>query len=177
MNVRLTAYTAQWAVAFECERVALMDMLAPHLMAVEHFGSTAVPGLVAKPVIDILAVVHDLGPFDEHPLGLAALGYEAAGPRGIPRRRLFLKGGSARSHHLHVYQWSDPDIARHLALRDYLRCVASERDAYGTFKAGLAHAYRDTHKYSPAKKPYVAALEARALEWARQGAWRPPVPL
>ena len=54
MNVRLTAYTPQWAVAFECARVALIDALPLHLVFVEHFGSSAVPGLPAKPVIDIL---------------------------------------------------------------------------------------------------------------------------
>lgn len=124
--------------------------------------------MLAKPVIDILAAVHDLRPFDERPMEeLAALGHGAAGPRGIPGCRLFLKGGSARAHHLHVYQWGDPAIARHLAVRD----------AYGAFKARLAQAYGDTREYSPAKKPYVAALEAPALEWARRGAWRPPAPL
>lgn len=62
MNVRLTAYTPQWAVAFECARAALIDALPLHLVFVEHFGSTAAPGLPAKPVIDILAAVHDFTP-------------------------------------------------------------------------------------------------------------------
>lgn len=169
MKVRLQPATPAWAEQFARERGRLAAALGTEILSIEHFGSTAVKGLPAKPVIDVLAVVRDIGCFDGLPAALAALGYLAAGPWGIPGRRLFRKGGADRTHHLHVYQVGDPDIDRHLVVRDYLRGHAGERACYAAHKQELAAAYPDTREYSPAKKAYVAALEQRALAWAQAG--------
>ena len=169
MKVRLQPHTPAWAAEFARERGRLAAALGDELLAIEHFGSTAVEGLPAKPVIDVLAVVRDIRCADGLPAALAALGYTAAGPWGIPGRRLFRKGSAERTHHLHVYQVGDPDIDRHLVVRDYLRGHADERARYAAQKQELAAAYPDTRAYSPAKKAYVAALEQRALAWAQAG--------
>lgn len=123
----------------------------------------------AKPVIDVLAVVRDIRCVDGLPAAVAALGYTAAGPWGIPGRRLFRKGGAGRTQHLHVYRVADPDIDRLLVVRDYLRGHADECARYPAQKQELSADYPDTREYSPAKKAYVAALEQRALAWAQAG--------
>lgn len=123
---------------------------------------------MAKPVIDMLAVV------DSSQLGggwiaeLTSLGYNDAGEWGIPGRRLFRKGGEDRSHHLHVYPEHHKEIRRHLVLRDFLLAHPDEARAYSAFKQELALRYPDTRDYSPAKKPYVQRLEQRALAWAEE---------
>ncbi len=135
-------------------------------MALEHFGSTAVPGMMAKPVIDMLMVVDMALVERDWKAKLKELQYEDAGDWGIPGRVLFRKGGTRRSHHLHVYPVGHRDIQRHLIVRDYLLTHAEEVKAYSAFKQGLASRFRDTRDYSPAKKPYVQRLEQRALAWA-----------
>ncbi|MHB1953744.1 MAG: GrpB family protein, partial [Sulfobacillus sp.] len=103
IDVRLTPYQPDWADQFADESARLRRVFGSGVLALEHFGSTAIPGMMAKPVIDMLAVV------DPSQVGavwiaeLTQLGYEDAGEWGIPGRRLFRKGGEERSHHLHVY--------------------------------------------------------------------------
>lgn len=133
--------------------------------------------MAAKPVLDMLAVVEDIGVADVLTPELLTLGYEAAGEWGIPGRRLFRKGGEARTHHLHVYPQGNPHIARHLAVRDYLRGHANEREQYNAIKQQLAARYADTRAYRNGKHAYVDALEQRALEWAGSGDGRAGCPL
>lgn len=165
MQVRLTAYDPSWSKLFWDEVGTLSPLFEPHLLRLEHFGSTAVPG-AAKPVVDMLAVVDNISCADDVTDRLAALGYEAAGEWGIPGRRLFRKGGESRTHHLHVYQSDSPHIARHLVVRDYLRQHPGEREQYSQCKRQLDQVYVDTREYSQAKHAYVDALERRAVEWA-----------
>ncbi len=98
---------------------------------------------------------------------MARLGYDVAGEWGIPGRRLFRKGGEDRTHHSHVYAVGNPQISRHLVIRDYLRAHPEEVAPCGQFKETLAQRWDDTRDYSPAKKPFVQALEQRALRWDR----------
>ena len=168
IDVRLTPYQPDWADQFADESARLRRVFGSGVLALEHFGSTAIPGMMAKPVIDMLAVV------DPSQLGavwiaeLTQLGYEDAGEWGIPGRRLFRKGGEERSHHLHVYPAGHWAIRRHLVLRDFLLSHPHEVRAYSAFKQDLASRYADTSDYSPAKKPYVQRLEQRALAWAER---------
>ena len=168
MRAVVTAPDPAWPDQFrqEAERVS---PLLPGLVYLHHIGSTAVAGLWAKPVIDMMPVVQDIEAVDEAAPALAALGYEAMGEFGLPGRRYFRKGGDERSHHLHAYALGHPDIARHLAFRDFLRTHADVRDRYGALKRRLAaEVGGDIERYMEGKDGFIKATEQLALAW-----WQP----
>ena len=86
-------YRPEWAEAFEREAARIANVLGENMVAIHHIGSTSVPGLCAKPIIDIMPVVRDIGAVDECNEGFIALGYTPMGEFGIPGRRYFHKGG------------------------------------------------------------------------------------
>jgi GrpB-like predicted nucleotidyltransferase (UPF0157 family) len=151
-----------WARAFASEAAALCAELGPKLIALHHIGSTAVPGLCAKPIIDMLGVVTGFAGLG--PDRLAVLGYEGLGAYGIEGRRYFRKSTMAgiRTHHLHLYEPASPQIRRHLIFRDFLRGNPDRANAYAEHKAGLA----DRPDYQQAKVAFVTLLEAEAAIWA-----------
>ncbi|WP_337017891.1 GrpB family protein [Oceanobacillus massiliensis] len=158
-KLRLSAYDEKWIMMYETEVQILSAAFGNELLKFEHFGSTSVPEMKAKPVIDMLGLVKDIQKIDEYNEEMELLGYEAAGEWGIAGRRLFRKGGESRTHHLHVYQYDNPQIDRHLIVRDYLR------KHYSNLKEELARHYTHTSQYSKAKGAYVQELEQRALNW------------
>jgi len=165
MQVRLSEYTPDWPLRFEEGAALLREIYGDLILRFEHFGSTSVPGMKAKPVIDMMVIVRDITAVDEYNPRMIAAGYDAAGEWGIPGRRLLRKGGEDRSHHIHFYEDGNPQIARHLVVRDYLRAHADEAEAYSAIKEELASVHAETSGYSPAKKAYVSDLEKRALAW------------
>ena len=166
MKIRLTDYSEKWAHTFEQEAAFLRTILKEELLQVEHFGSTAVPGMKAKPVIDMLCIVKSIENVDTFNEQMSQLGYDVAGEWGIAGRRLFRKGGEERTHHIHFYEIGHPEIARHLIFRDYLKAHPQEAEAYSNFKQQLATRFETTSEYSPAKKQFVSEMEKRALRWA-----------
>lgn len=165
MKVRLMEYTEDWSNMFQAEVKVLSTIFGEEIIRYEHFGSTSVKGMKAKPVIDMMCIVKDIEKIDNYSNQMISLGYDAAGEWGIPDRRLFRKGGDNRSHHLHFYQSDNPEIERHLILRDYLRSHPDEAATYSRLKEELAARFDDTKDYSLAKKQFVKELEGRALAW------------
>jgi GrpB-like predicted nucleotidyltransferase (UPF0157 family) len=165
VKVRLTEYGSNWALMFKEETQVLTGIFGDEIVGFEHFGSTSVPGLKAKPVIDMMCLVKDIGKIDAYNAQMLALGYDVAGDWGITGRRLFRKGGENRSHHIHFYQFDHPQIRRHLVFRDYLRSHPEEARRYGQLKEELAGRHDDTSYYSKAKKGFVQEMEQRALQW------------
>ncbi|OWR31242.1 hypothetical protein CDO73_07515 [Saccharibacillus sp. O23] len=165
MQVRLSEYTPDWPRRFEEEAAYLRDVYGELILRFEHFGSTSVPGMKAKPVIDMMVIVRDITVVDDYNPRMIAAGYDAAGEWGIPGRRLLRKGGEDRTHHIHFYEDGNPQIDRHLVVRDYLRAHADEAEAYSAIKEELASVHLETSGYSLAKKAYVSDLEKRALAW------------
>ncbi len=156
------SWPARAAAEAELVRVALGAVV------VEHIGSTAVPGLVAKPILDLLA---GLEPLDVAPgvAAMEALGYEYLGEYGIPGREFFRKGGDARTHHVHAVELGGPHWVRHIAFRDYLRAHPEEAARYGRAKVEAAAAVDgDWESYWDAKEPVATDIEARALAWAAE---------
>lgn len=140
-----------------------------NLLAVHHIGSTSIPGMPAKPIIDLLAVVADIGEVDRHLTQVEALGYEAKGEFGIPGRRFFRRDDAAgvRTHHIHAFESGSPHIERHLAFRDYLRSHSEPAMRYGELKRRLAAAHpNDIEAYMDGKDGFIKEVEARALAWA-----------
>ncbi|MCM3710218.1 GrpB family protein [Sporosarcina luteola] len=165
MKIKLAEYDENWIQMFNDEVLLLRGIFGEEIIKFEHFGSTAVPGMKAKPVIDMMCLVKDIKKIDTFNDQIHSLGYDVAGEWGIEGRRLFRKGGDNRSHHIHVYQHDNFHIQRHLILRDYLRAHPDEAARYTSLKEELAQRYDDTALYSKAKKPYVEELELRALNW------------
>ncbi|QUG42495.1 GrpB family protein [Psychrobacillus sp. INOP01] len=165
MEIRLTDYSDEWNIEFEREVVRLKRIFSTLDIHFEHFGSTSVKGMKAKPVIDMIGIVQcidDLEPFHEQ---LHAEGYDVAGEWGIEGRMLYRKGGENRTHHIHMYQFDNTQIERHLVVRDYLRSNPAEVEMYNLLKIDLSSKYNDTRDYSRAKKEYVNKLEKRAYDW------------
>ena len=148
-------YDPAWADEFEREAALIKSALGKNCAAVHHIGSTSVPGLAAKPVIDIMPVVKSLDEVDEAKERLEELGYEYLGEFGIAGRRYLRKGGSERTHQVHIFAEGDSgNIDRHLAFRDYLRSHTDARD--------------DIESYCDGKDEFVKKAEEAALEWKRR---------
>lgn len=165
MKVRLSDFSEDWPLMFQKEAQFLRKIFDVEVIRFEHFGSTSVHGLKAKPVIDMMCIVKDIERIDSFNDKMKALGYDVAGDWGIPGRRLFRKGGENRTHHIHFYPIDNPQIDRHLIFRDYLRSHPEEAARYSRFKEELAARFENTSEYSPAKKAFVSEMEQRALTW------------
>jgi GrpB-like predicted nucleotidyltransferase (UPF0157 family) len=170
-EVILVEADGSWPAAFEAERSGLLAALgAEAVRTVEHFGSTAVAGLPAKPIIDILVLVDDLGAAREaFPSRLKPLGYVFWSDNPKLDRLYFVKGlppaGTGRTHHLHV---SGPDgpMREQLLFRDYLRAHPKACAAYAALKRDLAARFRtDRDAYTDGKSTFIADIMARARAW------------
>ena len=163
-------YNPDYPSLFEKEKALLVPIFGDNLVDIEHIGSTAVPGLKSKPIIDILVAVKSLSLVDEKQNEFEKLGYEYLGEFGIKGRRYLRKGGDERTHQIHVFRFKDEhNLIRHLAVRDYLRAHPWVADEYGELKAKLAkeHPY-DIDGYCDGKEAFVQALERVALDWYHQ---------
>jgi NAD-dependent deacetylase len=163
--VTVVEYDPRWPRAFDEERAHVAEALGELAVAIEHVGSTAVPGLAAKPVIDLLVGLATLELPPERITAMEALGYEYRGEYGISGRLFFRRGGLERTHHVHAVEHGGELWARHLAFRDYLRAHPDEATAYGEVKHSALAPSATAEGYDRAKQAYVEALAARASAW------------
>jgi len=160
----------RWPEAYEQEAQALHVVLGDELVRSHHIGSTAVPGLAAKPVIDILLEVRDVERLDMLDEAMRAIGYEPRGEFGIPGRRYYPKGGDRRTHHVHAFSVGDPHIDGHLVLRDYLRARPDVAKDYARIKREASARFRyDPGGYVDCKDRTVRCILADAVAWAARG--------
>ena len=168
-RVEVISYHTDWPAQFEAEAALLRIVFGNNLVTIYHFGSTAIPGTSAKPIIDILLTVDNIACADDESIlnKLQALGYNAVGEYGISGRRFFFKGTyDVRTHHLHVYQNDNPHILRHIAFRDYLRTHPITAHQYSRLKEDLASAFpEDMDRYIEGKNDFVRQQERAALDW------------
>lgn len=172
-HITVEPYQSVWAEQYVAEAAELRNILGENCIGIHHMGSTSVPGLAAKPIIDILPVVRDVAAVDAMNPAFAAAGYEALGEYGIPGRRYFRKkekDGDEELFHIHVFgQESGGEIRRHLAVRDFLRTHPADAAAYGELKMRLAREFPlDIEGYCDGKNAFVKDLERRALAWAER---------
>lgn len=165
MKVRLSEFNEDWSRRFHEEANCLKNIFKDEIVRFEHFGSTSVPGMKAKPVIDMMCIVKNISKIDLFNNTMRSLDYDVAGEWGISGRRLFRKGGENRTHHIHFYEVNNPQIERHLIFRDYLKFHPEEVIRYSQFKEELAQHFENTNEYSPAKKAFVIEIEKLALAW------------
>jgi GrpB-like predicted nucleotidyltransferase (UPF0157 family) len=163
-TVEVVPYDPAWPSEFDRVRAELAAVLGPSAAAIHHIGSTSVPGLSAKPVIDVLVETPDLSMIDRASPSLERLGYEARGEYGIPGRRYFSRPpGSSLKVHVHCFESGHDGIARHLRFRDYLRAHPHAAASYGNLKRSLAATYADDRDgYQDAKAGFIAELLERA---------------
>jgi len=169
--IEVVPYDPRWPEAFALEAPRLRDAIGENVVAAHHIGSTAVPGLCAKPTIDIVVEVRDIEAVDARNERMEQLGYEARGEWGFSGRRYFVKQqGSQRTHHVHVYQTGHPEIEDSCAFRDYLRAHPTQAREYGCLKERLAQQFRlDGQGYRDAKAIFVERMVNEARAW-RSGA-------
>lgn len=127
-KVEVVPYDPSWPELFAAEAKRIREALGPNCTLIHHIGSTSVPGLSAKPIIDILPVVRDILEVDRVTEAMERLGYEAKGENGIAFRRFFEKGKKVRTHNVHVYEEGDPEIDRYLRFRDWMRSTRRMQD-------------------------------------------------
>jgi GrpB-like predicted nucleotidyltransferase (UPF0157 family) len=165
-------YNPEWPNWFLELHALLGRTLAGHYYAIEHVGSTSVPGMTAKPIIDIDIVMRE-GQFERIKSYLAPLGYEHVGDLGITGREAFKLTGpleaTLRPHHLYALEKDANELRQHLAFRDYLRAHPEWRERLSEHKWQLADRLDNNKEaYIDAKAPMV--LEILALALAEQGA-------
>lgn len=166
--VTIAPYDPEWPLMAELESMRLSAALGPALLRWEHFGSTAVPGLAAKPVIDLMGIVVSLEDLDWRRPLIEAAGYEWFGEFGIAGRRFNpLTRDGRRTVHLHFYRQDSVQVGRHLCVRDYLRAHPAAVREYEAEKRRAAAIHPDDSlAYNREKNVWVNRLERAAMAWA-----------
>lgn len=159
-----------WSRKFAAEARIIGAAMGPAVIAIHHIGSTAIPDIFAKPIIDMLVEATSLDGVDERTESMEAVGYEAKGEFGISGRRYFRKNNEAgvREYHIHAFVADSDEVTRHLAFRDYLRSHAVTAQEYSQLKRKLAEQYpSDREAYTKGKDPFIKATQEVALAWWR----------
>ncbi|UHA72756.1 GrpB family protein [Paenibacillus sp. 481] len=163
--VTLREYDPIWQDEFARDKALITTCLPDLLLGVEHIGSTSVPGLVAKPVIDIMIGVADLAHIGAESIqALAQIGYEYVPKSDFPTRMFFRRGQwRAGTHHLHVYTHNSEEWVSNLRFRDYLRSHVEAQHAYAELKKQLASQFmHDRVSYTKGKAAFIKAIIEQA---------------
>lgn len=172
-EIILVPYDPDWPHLYALARAELLALLPEPPVLIEHIGSTAVPGLAAKPVIDVIVLVTDMRPVLDHMPVLAAAGYEYRPDVSTPERIFLRRYGpdGVRTHHLHIHTDAD-DVHRHVMFRDALRADPGIRVAYCDLKRDLAARHAaDRQAYANGKDAFVDAVVRAAGGPARRPFW------
>jgi GrpB-like predicted nucleotidyltransferase (UPF0157 family) len=170
-KIEVVPYDPQWPEIYQAEVESLTPAIGTQVIAFHHIGSTSVPGLSAKPTIDILAEVHSLAALDSCNKAMLELGYVPRGENGIEGRRYFSKlAGEVHLFHLHAFQTGHIGIANHLVFRDYLRAHPTVAEEYAGLKRQLAGKFTfDTVAYTEGKADFITEVLQKATAWRDSG--------
>jgi GrpB-like predicted nucleotidyltransferase (UPF0157 family) len=170
MKVEVVPYNPSWRSTFAAESQQIALAFGENIVAIHHIGSTSIPNIYAKPIIDFLVEVKNITKVDEQSSAMEALGYEVMGEFGIPGRRYFRKNNEigTRTHHVHTFEINSPDIIRHLAFRDYMIAHPEAAQQYSQLKRQLAQQYpNDIYGYMDGKDSFIKEMEQKALAWRK----------
>ncbi len=160
----LADYDPNWPQVFEQECDLVGDALGDDMVEIQHIGSTSIPGLRAKPIIDLLAAVESFAPIAEYQRRLEPLGYHHHSHPEEDERIFFWKG-TPRTHHLHIVEYATWEHQRHIIFRDYLRRHPELAQWYEQIKRELWLAFRNNRPaYTKGKTAFIKTIMARAVE-------------
>lgn len=167
-KVEVVPHNPQWRDAFEAEAKPVAVALGENVVAIHHIGSTAIPDIYAKPVVDLLVEVGDITEVDGRSSAMESLGYEVMGEYGIPGRRYFRKDNreGIRMHNIHAFEAGSTEVERHLAFRDYMIAHPGEARRYSELKMKLAEAHpQSMDGYMDGKDGFIKEMDRRAARW------------
>lgn len=166
-RIEVVPYNARWPILFEEEADSIASIFGHEVVAIQHIGSTAIPNLRARSIIDILVEIHNIEKIDDFNEKLRQLGYLPKGEFGIAGRRFIIRGDEInRTHHIHVFQTGHADIGRHLNFRDYMIAYPEEARDYSRLKEELARKYAtDIEGYMTAKDGFIKEMDRKAKAW------------
>ncbi len=162
-SVVVLPYDEAWVSAFEAIRQEIEKAAGDLIIGIEHVGSTSVPGLSAKPVIDIDVIIEDYTVFREVVSRLESIGYRHEGDLGIKHREAFKYSDKPHlmKHHLYVCPQASEELHRHITFRDFLRRSPEAVERYGSVKETAAKLYPDDmDKYIQYKSPCIEEIYA-----------------
>lgn len=171
MDVFVKPHDPAWAAAFDSASALVMDALGSNAIDAHHIGSTAIPNILAKPIIDVMIAVEDIGTVDSCNQAMAKLGYEAKGEFGIPTRRYFRKDDrhGKRTHQVHVFPYDSEQIERHLAFRDFMIAHPQWATRYSDLKSDLAEKHpHSISDYNAGKDSFIKQIDTMAATWRRE---------
>jgi len=170
-DVVIVDYDPLWPAAYRFEATLIAHALADVYVEMHHVGSTSIPGLGAKPTIDILVVVAQFAPVEEYIRRLTPIGYQHVSHED-DAIRLFFRKGMAHSHHLHIVEHGAWEYRRHLLFRDYLRTHPETAQEYERLKRQLADQFGEERaRYTASKADFIRSVIATA---AREQSIEPP---
>ncbi len=166
-HVELVPYNPDWSRLADQEAKRILEDLSFPVIGIYHMGSTSVPGIKAKPILDFVLEVENLEDVIENVEVFNNLGYTSKGEFGIPGRQFFTRDTDGeRTHHLHVFQQGHPDIERHLVFRDYLRANPDAAREYESLKEELAQRFpKASGSYTEAKSEFILSMDEVARYW------------
>lgn len=162
--VKLMPYDPRWQNEFESEKHSLVEAFGNKIIAVEHIGSTSLPGAYAKPIIDLQVGIRSLDEATDFIAGLEKLGYEYVPEEWFADRCFFPKGtDECITHHLHLVEFNGAEWTNSLLFRDYLIAHPQALKEYVALKEDLAERYEnDRHKYTEAKDAFINSVLQKA---------------
>ena len=161
-KIEISTYDLEWAKDYEKERILLDAIYKPILNNIHHIGSTSIPNLSAKPIIDILIEVSSIERVDPFDPLMVKHGYRPKGEYGMSGRRYFYKGNAEEdhTHHVHIFESGHPDINRHLEFKNHLIAHPEKVKAYSDLKMSLAEKYpNDIEQYCWGKNTFITKIE------------------
>jgi GrpB-like predicted nucleotidyltransferase (UPF0157 family) len=167
--IEVVPHDSRWDEEYLREAELIKGVMKNEIVVIYHIGSTSIPGIYAKPIIDILIEVNDINKIDNYNKLMESVGYIAKGENGIEGRRYFIKGLYNRTHHIHVFQTGNSGITRHLNFRDYMIAHPEEAKYYEELKKELAARFRyDSEGYTDGKDAYIKEIDKKAKIWANK---------
>jgi GrpB-like predicted nucleotidyltransferase (UPF0157 family) len=166
-DVELVPHNPEWSLQADQEISRLVEGFSFTIIGIYHIGSTSVPGIKAKPILDFVMEVEDIEDVLNSVAEFKALGYQSKGEFGIPGRQFFTQDTDGqRTHHLHVFQQGHPDIQRHTIFRDYLRANPDAAREYEKLKEKLAKRFpKQSRDYTAAKSDFILSMDEVARYW------------
>ena len=161
-------YNDDWKEDYHSESEKICNVLSTEMINIYHIGSTAIPGIFAKPVIDILVEVRNITYIDNYNSEMESLDYIPSGESGIEGRRYFFKSLYKRTHHIHIFETGNPEISKHINFRDYLIAHPEDANRYEELKKELSIKFRyDSRYYVAGKDTFIKDIDRKAALWVK----------